>query len=351
MPSTTVNNLTTLTATVPRLARRARPSPQARSTECSRGQRSTRAARSPSPYTDHRPPRRTIVQTAARPSAPLQSPAPASTPRARSSHQQPRQLLVVCELQRRQRRPGLDQHLRQRNAINHGQRRDHQPDGERPASGTAGTQITDPSISASLTGGAGATGTITFTVFGPQTNAPADCSNGGTVVDITNVSGNGTYAPRPATHQRPPATTGGMRTTTATATTTRLPQVAGRHAIDTVNNLTTLTATGPSSSETARIADSISLASRQRSTRRTITFTVYGPQANAPTECSNGGTPSAPLQSPAPASTTRAQASHQRWPAAIGGMRTTAATATTWRRPAPATAECQQPRSAPRGPT
>ncbi len=164
-----------------------------------------------------------------------------------------------------------------------------------PASGTAGTQITDPSISASLTGGAGATGTITFTVFGPQTNAPADCSNGGTVVDITNVSGNGTYNPSAG---YTPETAGNYwwyanyngdsnNNPAASSCGAGMPST-------TVNNLTTLTATGPSSGETGTAISSSSISSSLSGATidagGTITFTVYGPQANAPTDCSNGGT-------------------------------------------------------------
>ncbi len=62
-----------------------------------------------------------------------------------------------------------------------------------PASGTAGTQITASSMSSSLAGGSGPTGTITFTVFGPQASAPTICASGGTAVGTASVSGNGAY--------------------------------------------------------------------------------------------------------------------------------------------------------------
>src|SRR5581483_10820412 len=41
----------------------------------------------------------------------------------------------------------------------------------------------------------GASGTITFKVFGPQTSAPSTCTSGGTTVGTATVSGNGTYGP------------------------------------------------------------------------------------------------------------------------------------------------------------
>jgi YVTN family beta-propeller protein len=65
-----------------------------------------------------------------------------------------------------------------------------------PGSATVGNQIPASEIAATL-GGAdgGASGTITFTVFGPQDTAPTTCSTGGTVVGTAAVSGAGTYNP------------------------------------------------------------------------------------------------------------------------------------------------------------
>ena len=65
-----------------------------------------------------------------------------------------------------------------------------------PASGTTNTPITLGSIGSSLSGATGdATGTITFTVFGPQTTAPTSCTSGGTTVGTATVSGDNTYNP------------------------------------------------------------------------------------------------------------------------------------------------------------
>jgi hypothetical protein len=65
-----------------------------------------------------------------------------------------------------------------------------------PASGVAGTAIAAGSLSATLSGAStGATGTITFTVFGPQSSRPTDCTTGGTTVGTATVSGAGTYHP------------------------------------------------------------------------------------------------------------------------------------------------------------
>lgn len=58
----------------------------------------------------------------------------------------------------------------------------------------AGTAIAASSISGTLSGAtAGASGTIAFAVFGPQSSPPTDCTNGGTTVGMATVSGSGTY--------------------------------------------------------------------------------------------------------------------------------------------------------------
>ena len=49
--------------------------------------------------------------------------------------------------------------------------------------------------SATLAGGSAPTGTIAFTVFGPQSSPPTSCTSGGTTVGAASVGGNGTYQP------------------------------------------------------------------------------------------------------------------------------------------------------------
>ncbi len=61
----------------------------------------------------------------------------------------------------------------------------------------AGTAIPRTAISAAFAGAA-TTGTITFTVFGPQPSAPSTCTSGGTTVGTATVAGNGTYNPSAA---------------------------------------------------------------------------------------------------------------------------------------------------------
>jgi hypothetical protein len=64
-----------------------------------------------------------------------------------------------------------------------------------PSGGTAGSNISASSISASLSGGYSPTGSITFTVIGPQSSEPTLCTGGTTVGTAVSVSGNGTYNP------------------------------------------------------------------------------------------------------------------------------------------------------------
>jgi hypothetical protein len=64
-----------------------------------------------------------------------------------------------------------------------------------PMGGTAGSAIPASSISATLAGGSAPTGTIAFTVFGPQSSPPTSCTSGGTMVGTASINGNGTYQP------------------------------------------------------------------------------------------------------------------------------------------------------------
>jgi len=64
-----------------------------------------------------------------------------------------------------------------------------------PLSGTAGSPIAASQVSATLAGGSAPTGTIAFTVFGPQSSPPSSCASGGTTVGTASINGNGTYQP------------------------------------------------------------------------------------------------------------------------------------------------------------
>jgi hypothetical protein len=66
-----------------------------------------------------------------------------------------------------------------------------------PATAAAGTPIAATAITATLaaSSGTGATGTLTFTVFGPQPAAPSTCSSGGTTIGTATAAGNNSYHP------------------------------------------------------------------------------------------------------------------------------------------------------------
>jgi hypothetical protein len=64
-----------------------------------------------------------------------------------------------------------------------------------PAAGIVGSAVPASAISATLAGGSAASGTVSFTVFGPQTSPPGSCTSGGTLAGSANVAGDGTYHP------------------------------------------------------------------------------------------------------------------------------------------------------------
>jgi hypothetical protein len=160
----------------------------------------------------------------------------------------------------------------------------------------AGSPIAASSISATLAGGSAPSGTIAFTVFGPQASPPSSCADGGTQLGTASAFGDGTY--QPAGGFTPPspgdywwyASYGGdagdePSTSTcgpAMAETTVMPKAAP-----------TLSASGPmggvAGSPLATSSISATLAAGSAPTG-TITFTVFGPQASPPSSCAAGGT-------------------------------------------------------------
>ena len=224
-----------------------------------------------------------------------------------------------------------------------------------PATGTAGTAITATTISSVLaaSSGANATGTITFTVFGPQATAPTTCTTGGTTV--------GTGHRLAAT---PPTTSSAGYTPTARRQLLVVRLLRRRHQqqrgdLDlwlggdvrfrtvVAKASPTLTATGPATGTagTAIAATSISsalAASSGSNATGTITFKVFGPRRTAPTTCTTGGTTVG----------TGTTVDRQRHLQPVGRLhadgrrqllvvrRPTAATPTTARRPRPAAPGC-----------
>ncbi len=160
----------------------------------------------------------------------------------------------------------------------------------------AGSPIAASAISATLAGGSAPTGTITFTVFGPQSSPPSSCTSGGTTVGTASASGDGTY--RPSAGFTPPspgdywwyASYGGDVGDEPSASTCG----EGTAETSVVSKTTpTLSASGPLGGVAGSpiAASSISAALTEGSSPTgTIAFTVFGPQSSPPSSCTSGGT-------------------------------------------------------------
>ena len=167
-----------------------------------------------------------------------------------------------------------------------------------PSSGAAGSAISAGSIGATLAGAtSGAGGTITYTVFGPQSTAPTSCASGGTTVGTASVSGNGSY--HPGAGFTPPSAgtywwyasySGDLSANQSSAST-----CGSGMASTVVGNATpnlTVSASNATLAGSAMSAGSITstLSGATGGAGGTITYTVFGPQATAPTTCTSGGT-------------------------------------------------------------
>jgi outer membrane protein OmpA-like peptidoglycan-associated protein len=161
-----------------------------------------------------------------------------------------------------------------------------------PSSGTAGNPISASSVSATLSAGASPTGSITVTVFGPQSSAPTDCS-GGTSVGTASVTGNNMYNPSAGFTPSSAgdywwyAGYGGDSNNNAAVST------CGGGMAETIVGAASpsLSAGAPSSGTAGTKIDASSVSgvlSGGASPSGTVTFTVFGPQASAPTDCSGG---------------------------------------------------------------
>jgi len=160
----------------------------------------------------------------------------------------------------------------------------------------AGSPIGASQISAALVGGSAPSGTITFTVFGPQATAPSSCTSGGTVVGTASADGDGTYQasasftpPSPGEYWWYASYGGDVGDELSTSTcgsgmaeTTVVPKATP-----------TLSASGPmagtAGSPISASQVSATLAEGSSPTG-TITFTAFGPQSSPPSSCASGGT-------------------------------------------------------------
>jgi hypothetical protein len=164
-----------------------------------------------------------------------------------------------------------------------------------PPSSVVGSPIFAPSIIAALSGSAAATGSMAFTVFGPEPSPPSSCASGGTTVGTAPVGGDGAYSP-------------------AAGFTPVVPGTYWWYASyggDLANN-SAVSACGLAMEETsvtkARLSLSVSVPARATAgavisagsisatldggfaQTGTVTFTVFGPQASPPPSCASGGT-------------------------------------------------------------
>jgi hypothetical protein len=168
-----------------------------------------------------------------------------------------------------------------------------------PGASTVGGAIAASSLAATLAGSSGLpSGTISFTVFGPQASAPALCTSGGTTFGTALPGGDGPWNP-----------SAGFTPTTA-GTYWWYASFAGdtfdNSAVSKCNNVTmsstvvgkaspALVTAGPSTGTvgaaipTSAISATMSASSGAGATGL-ITFKVFGPQAAAPTSPCAGGT-------------------------------------------------------------
>ena len=158
-----------------------------------------------------------------------------------------------------------------------------------------GSPITGSSVSASLSGGAGASGTLTFTVFGPQSSAPTSCTSGGATIGTASVSGEGSYRP-----------SAGFTTLTAgdywwyasydgdannSAAGSTCGAAMAETIVGTASPSLSASALGSGVAGSPIAGSSVSATlSGGSAASGTLTFTVFGPQSSAPTSCTSGGT-------------------------------------------------------------
>jgi len=156
----------------------------------------------------------------------------------------------------------------------------------------AGSPIAASSISATLTAGSALTGTITFTVFGPQSSPPSSCTSGGATVGTASVSGSGTYQPSAGFTPPSPgdywwyASYGGEPATSTCGVGMAETTVASK-AIPTLSASGPMGGTAGSPIPASSISATLTGGSAPTGT---ITFTVYGPQTSPPSSCASGGT-------------------------------------------------------------
>jgi hypothetical protein len=165
-----------------------------------------------------------------------------------------------------------------------------------PVTGTTGTAIAASTIGSALSGAtSAAAGTVTFTVFGPQTTAPSTCTSGGTTIGTATVSGNGTYHPSAGYTPSSPGTYWFYASYNGDTNNGAANSTCGTGMASTaVKNTTAVTASSPTTGTSGTPISTSSIGSvlsgASAGAAGTITFTAFGPQTTAPSTCTSGGT-------------------------------------------------------------
>jgi hypothetical protein len=164
-----------------------------------------------------------------------------------------------------------------------------------PAATESGIAFPANDFAASLSGGANASGAVTFRVFGPQDSPPSSCAEGGTTIGAATVSGNGSYGP---TQGFTPAAPGvywwyasyGGDLGNASATS-----ACGASMDETVVQTPALTLGAPSTTglgaTVAQSTVSALLSDATTDASGTVAVSVFGPETLPPTDCTVGGIP------------------------------------------------------------
>jgi hypothetical protein len=169
-----------------------------------------------------------------------------------------------------------------------------------PGAGTAGTPVPASSITATLAGAfTPATGSVTFMVFGPSASP---CTSGGTTIGAAPVSGNTSYhpnadfTPKAAGNYWLYASYPGDTNNNSAASACppgAAQKIVVANAVGKASPALTVSAPGSLSAggsvTTADLTASL-LGSSGSNATSTITFTVIGPQASPPANCTSGGT-------------------------------------------------------------
>jgi hypothetical protein len=164
-----------------------------------------------------------------------------------------------------------------------------------PSSATVGAPVAASAVVATLTGGSAETGTLNFTVFGPEPDPPSACASGGTPLGAASVFGDGTYSP-PAGFN--PTAPGSYWWYAAYSGDTANNSAASHCGF--LMQQTSVAPASPTLSLSAPATGTVGLPIAAASLAATmaggdapagaVTFTVFGPQPSPPSSCASGGT-------------------------------------------------------------